>query len=231
MFSALLQIRKKHAIVRGMKNSGLEGIILDIDGTIWNTTGIVSVAWNRAIEQSGFPAKKVNAQMLQGEFGKTMDAIALDLWPELSGAQRELLLSYCCTEEQIALRENTIDISYPGAAQTIRELSSSENFYIVSNCQSGYIELTMEKTGIAPFIRDFECFGRTGKAKAENIQLLMARNGIRTAVYVGDTQGDADASTQAGIPFIWASYGFGSVSRYAEKIDSFADLIHIFKET
>lgn len=88
----------------------------------------------------------------------------------------------------------------------------------------------MEKTGIAPFIRDFECFGRTGKAKAENIQLLMARNGIRTAVYVGDTQGDADASAQAGIPFIWASYGFGSASRYMQKIDSFSDLIDILRE-
>lgn len=213
-----------------MKNSGLEGIIFDIDGTIWNTTGIVAVAWNKAIGQSGLPAKKVNAQVLQREFGKTMDTIALDLWPSLSKPQRDALISYCCTEEQIALRENTIDIAYPGAAETIRELSSSENLYIVSNCQNGYIELTMEKTGIAPFIRDFECFGRTGKAKAENIQLLMARNGIRTAVYVGDTQGDADASAQAGIPFIWASYGFGSASRYMQKIDSFSDLIDILRE-
>lgn len=213
-----------------MKNSGLEGIIFDIDGTIWNTTGIVAVAWNKAIGQSGLPAKKVNAQVLQREFGKTMDTIALDLWPSLSKPQRDTLISYCCTEEQIALRENTIDIAYPGAAETIRELSSSENLYIVSNCQNGYIELTMEKTGIAPFIRDFECFGRTGKAKAENIQLLMARNGIRTAVYVGDTQGDADASAQAGIPFIWASYGFGSASRYMQKIDSFSDLIDILRE-
>lgn len=62
-----------------MKNSGFNGIILDIDGTIWNTTGIVAVAWNKAIEMSGLKAKKVNAQVLQQEFGKTMDTIASDL--------------------------------------------------------------------------------------------------------------------------------------------------------
>ncbi len=61
-----------------------DGIILDIDGTIWNTTGIISVAWNRAIDISGLNARKVNAQMLQAEFGKTMEVIAQDLWPELT---------------------------------------------------------------------------------------------------------------------------------------------------
>ena len=90
-----------------------DGIILDVDGTIWNTTGIVSVAWNKAIDASGFNARKVNADMLQKEFGKTMDVIAQDLWPDLPADQREHLMSYCCTEEQIALKENQLDIMYP----------------------------------------------------------------------------------------------------------------------
>lgn len=213
-----------------MKNSGFNGIILDIDGTIWNTTGIVAVAWNKAIEMSGLKAKKVNAQILQQEFGKTMDTIASDLWPELSKAEQSKLMSYCCTEEQIAIRENTFDITYPGVIETIKELSSSENFYIVSNCQNGYIELTMEKTGLSPFIKDYECFGRTGKSKAENIQILMARNRMNSAVYIGDTKGDEDACRQAGIPFIWASYGFGKASRYIEKLENFCDLKKIFSE-
>ncbi|MGN0729712.1 HAD family hydrolase [Treponema sp.] len=207
-----------------MENNSFNEIILDIDGTIWNTTGIVAVAWNKAIEMSGLNAKKVNAQILQQEFGKTMDTIANDLWPQLTEPERKNLLSYCCTEEQIAVRNNTLDITYPGVIETVRELSASANFYIVSNCQNGYIELTLEKTGLAPFIRDYECFGRTGKSKAENIQILMARNRITSAVYIGDTQGDADACSQAGIPFIWAAYGFGKVSRCIEKLEKFSDL-------
>lgn len=210
-----------------MSNDFIDGIILDIDGTIWNTTGIVAVAWNKAIEKSGLDAKKVNAQILQGEFGKTMDVIAQDLWPNLSKADQEKLLSYCCTEEQIAIKNNTIDITYPGVIEAIKELSTMQNLFIVSNCQDGYIELTMEKTGITKYIKDFECFGRTGKAKAENIQILCSRNRLTAPVYVGDTQGDSDACRQAGIPFIWASYGFGKATGYIEKIDSFPDLIKI----
>ena len=206
-----------------------DGIILDIDGTIWNTTGIVAVAWNRAIEKSGLPVKKVTAQTLQKEFGKPMNVIAMDLWPDLSSFDREILLEKCCAFEQEELKNNQIDICYPGVVETIKELSASENFFVVSNCHGGYIELMLEKTGLAPFIKDFECYGRTLKAKAENIQLVMARNSLKSALYVGDTEGDAESSAQAGIPFVWASYGFGKVEKFYYKLDSFGDLVNLVK--
>ena len=213
-----------------LRKRKFDALILDIDGTIWNTTGIVAVAWNKAVDMSGFDAAKVNAQALQQEFGKTMDVIAKDLWPNLDRAKREILMSYCCSEEQIALQENVVDISYPDVIETIKELSASENIYVVSNCQSGYIELTLEKTGLTDYIKDFECFGRTGKGKAENLQLLVTRNQIMHPVYVGDTQGDADACSQAGIPFVWASYGFGNVEKYYERLDRFSDIKKLFAD-
>lgn len=205
--------------------SKYDGIILDIDGTIWNTTGVVAVAWNKAIDESKTGARKVNAQELQKEFGKTMDVIAKDLWPELTDEQREILLANCCTEEQVALSNNTIDITYPSVVETIKQLASVTNFFVVSNCQDGYIQLTLEKTGLAAYVKDFECFGRTGKGKAENIQMLVQRNQLTAPVYVGDIQGDCDACKQAGVPFIWASYGFGEVLSYVAKLDIFSDLI------
>lgn len=51
--------------------------------------------------------------------------------------------------------------------------------------------------------------GRTGKGKGENIRLLMERNRVTRAVYVGDTQGDENAARFAEIPFIYAAFGFG----------------------
>ena len=210
-----------------------DGVILDIDGTIWNTTGVVAVAWNRAIDISGFQkefdVRKVNAQMLQGEFGKTMDRIAQDLWPHLPKEKADVLLSHCCSEEHLAVKETALDLTYPGVIETIRELSSSTNFFIVSNCQDGYIELTMEKCGISDYIKDYESFGRTDKGKAENLQMIVQRNQISSPIYVGDTQGDADACAQAGIPFVWASYGFGKANEdsYIAKLKRFSDLHEI----
>ena len=43
------------------------------------------------------------------------------------------------------------------------------------------------------------------------IRLIVERNGLQSPVYVGDTQWDCDAATAAGVPFIFAAYGFGHV--------------------
>ena len=206
-----------------------DGIILDIDGTLWNTTGVVAKAWNKAIADCGFDADQVNASGLQKEFGKPMNVIADDLWPALTQEQKDLLMKQCCVREQEALKENHEDISYPAVRDTIKALAQKFRLYIVSNCQSGYIELTMEKNKIADYIKDHECYGDTGMGKADNLRLLVERNFIREPLYVGDTQGDADACREAGVKFVWASYGFGSVQEFAAKIDRFDQLLDLLQ--
>ena len=202
---------------------------MDIDGTLWNTTGVVAKAWNKAIADCGYDADEVNASGLQKEFGKPMNVIADDLWPALSQEQKDLLMKQCCVREQEALKENHEDISYPAVRDTIKALAQKFRLYIVSNCQSGYIELTMEKNKIADFISDHECYGDTGMGKADNLRLLVRRNGIKAPVYVGDTQGDADACREAGVKFVWAGYGFGSVQEFAAKVDRFDQLLDLFQ--
>lgn len=206
-----------------------DGIILDIDGTLWNTTGVVAKAWNKAIADCGFDSDQVNASGLQKEFGKPMNVIADDLWPALSQEQKDLLMKQCCVREQEALKENHEDISYPAVRDTIKALAQKFRLYIVSNCQSGYIELTMEKNKIADFISDHECYGDTGMGKADNLRLLVQRNAIKAPVYVGDTQGDADACREAGVKFVWACYGFGSVQEFTAKVDRFDQLLDLFQ--
>ena len=55
----------------------------------------------------------------------------------------------------------------------------------------------------------------------------MERNGITEAVYVGDTQGDADACRMAGIPMIFPAYGFGEVEGEYVTLQSFGELLEI----
>ena len=66
--------------------------------------------------------------------------------------------------------------------------------------------------------------GRTGMDEGRNIKLIMERNGIDNAVYVGDTEGDENAARYAGIPFIWASYGFGKAKSPDKVIRSIKDI-------
>lgn len=189
----------------------MKNIIFDVDGTLWDTTEVVAKAWNKAVLEVGVTASDITASALKKEFGKPMNVIADDLFPDVSEEQKELLLQQCCKYEHIALVENKDNLLFPEVRETLIKLSEKCRLFIVSNCQSGYIELFMEKAGVEKYIIDHECFGDTGKSKGENIKLLMERNNLKDAIYVGDTQGDYEATVFAGIPFVFAKYGFGSV--------------------
>lgn len=54
--------------------------------------------------------------------------------------------------------------------------------------------------------------------------MVILRNGIENAVYVGDTQSDCDAARQAGVPFIFASYGFGNVDAFDAAVSSIREI-------
>ncbi|MCD8074328.1 MAG: HAD family hydrolase [Lachnospiraceae bacterium] len=211
-----------------VKKEQIDGIILDVDGTLWNSTGIVAKAWTRAVRENGCPERTVTPQMLQALFGRTMDVIAAHLLPDLTAEHRSRIMDFCCVYEQQELEADECRICYSGVEETIRELSDVLPLFIVSNCQKGYIELFLKKTGLGPYIKDIECYGNTGKGKSDNIRLLMERNGLKSPVYVGDTQGDADAAKGAGIPIIFAKYGFGTVDHAEAEISTFSELKDMF---
>ncbi len=208
-----------------------DGIILDIDGTIWNSTDIVSRAWNRAMRDSGSVRKEIiTADLLKTQFGKPMDEIADSVFPDDTQEMKEKIMELCCDYEHEELYKDPCRIAYPGVIDTIREMSVHFPFFIVSNCQKGYIELVCEKLDIAGFIRDFESFGNTGKGKAENVADLVKRNGLKYPVYIGDTDGDRIACEKAGVPFVFAEYGFGKTEKTltAASVSSFDEIIALF---
>lgn len=205
----------------------MKNIILDVDGTLWDTTEVVAKAWNRAISEVGGTAAIITPSVLKNEFGKPMDIIANNLFPDASEKERELILEKCCEYEHEALNENMDDLLFPGVKETLRKLSEKCRLFIVSNCQSGYIELFMKKVGIEEYITDYECFGDTNKSKGENIKLVIERDNLDDAVYVGDTQGDYDAAVFAEIPFIFAKYGFGNPENCYMAIGEIKELLDL----
>ena len=202
----------------------MDGIIFDVDGTIWDSTDPVAEAWNLTIEKNSSLDVRVDRQILSRLFGKTMTEIGDALFPMIEDANRRgALLDACYNYENLYLEEHPGTI-YEGMTETIRSLSEKYPLFIVSNCQCGYIEVVMKCTGIGPYIKDHLCFGETQTPKGETIRTLMERNGLKDVVYVGDTQGDADACRAAGVPFIFAEFGFGDVPDAEIKIQKFSDL-------
>lgn len=204
----------------------IEGIIFDVDGTLWDPTEEVAYSWNQAIKEQTDMDRTLTAEQLKREFGKPLEEIIDDLFPELAQIEQESLADHLYKYENKWV-ETAPCIVYDQMAETVRELSKKYKLFIVSNCQSGYIEAFLKNTGLGQYFADYTCPGDTGKLKGENIRIIMERNGIKEAVYVGDTQVDANACKEAGIPMIFAAYGFGQVEEEHVAIQSFGELLEL----
>ena len=204
-----------------------ESLIFDIDGTLWDSRALVAEGYNIQLKKEGLEHLYVNAEMFKPLFGKVMTEIADVIFTTIPAPERYALMERCMDTENRYLAENECRIGYPGVRETMEALSKKYRLFIVSNSQCGYPELCMEKLGLTPYIEGHLCFGDTGTSKGKTIRRLMEKHNITSCAYIGDTQGDYEATVEAGVPFIWATYGFGTPDGYAAKIDSFADLLNL----
>ena len=202
-----------------------KAIIFDMDGTLWDSAENVAISWNIAMDKFNYMREPLTAKDIQSVMGKTMDKIAEVLFDKVDGEERKSLLELACKEENDYLREYG-GVLYPEIRATMEKLKENYRLFIVSNCQAGYIEAFLDYYKFHDLVEDIECYGNNDKPKAENIALICERNGVKPedAVYVGDIQGDYDSSMAAGVKFIHAAYGFGTIAADVKKIDAFSQL-------
>ena len=159
---------------------------------------------------------------MRSYMGKTLDVIAALMFPD-DPKDEQLRILRACSAAEYAYLETHHPRIYAPVKETLTALAKEYTLGIVSNCLDGYIQIFLKQCGFAELFTDFEC-SRTGGTKGQNIRLVMERSGITDCVYVGDTQGDADAAKEADVPFLHAAYGFGTADACAAALHSFAEL-------
>ena len=207
----------------------MKALIFDIDGTIWDCRPISAKGYNAAFREMGLTDRVMTPEILGTLFGRTGPAIADIVFAEFPPEERLDRFHMCTAQEDRFLQEDPCQVDFPGVRETLRLLKKDYRLFLVSNCDCGYPELMMEKLGLQDVFEGHMCHGDTGLPKGDTILALMKRHGIEDAVYIGDTQGDLEASRKAGIPFVWCAYGFGSPESWDAKIDEFAQLPEILK--
>lgn len=200
-----------------------QGIIFDMDGTLWDSADGVAKSWTQVIQNEYKKDMNITEADVKAVMGKTMDVIAQIVFPELDKEAQQALLAKCCDWENEYLRRNGGKL-FPELEDTLKKLKENYHLYIVSNCQSGYIEAFLDYYNFEQYFEDIECYGNNEKSKGDNIRLVMERNGLEQTIYVGDIQGDYDATMQAGATFIHAKYGFGTINTEVAEIEKFSDL-------
>ncbi|HCT89934.1 MAG TPA: HAD family hydrolase [Lachnospiraceae bacterium] len=204
-----------------------DGVIFDLDGTLWDATENVARSWNQVLPELGYESK--NAEDLKRCMGLPMEELFGKLFP---GAGHEELrrLSEKLYAAENAYIEKHGGVLYEGLEDTLKALEGKYLLAVVSNCQAGYIEAFLKAHNLGKYFADYESLGGTGLLKAGNIRLVADRNHLKYPVYVGDIQGDCDAAHEAGTAMIHAAYGFGEVVGAEGVIRSITELPELLEQ-
>lgn len=205
-----------------------DGLIFDLDGTLWNATKLICKTWNIILKDYENVRKEpITVKELEGCMGLQLDKIGERLFKNTNYAIRKELMDKCCALECEYLSKEGGEL-FLNEESVLQLLSEKYKLFIVSNCQNGYIESFYKGHNMAKYFTDQICAEETGMSKGENNKIIIKRNNLKNVVYIGDTQGDRQSALDAGIPFVYAEYGFGNVDGYDYKIETFEDLLKIF---
>lgn len=203
-----------------------KGIIFDLDGTLWDSSEEVVDSWLIALEDYPEMQSVITRDSIQAIMGKTTGEIEDILFASLPKKERKQVLAHCLQVENEYIEKHGGKL-FEGLEETLEVLKKDYHLYIVSNCQVGYIEAFLKHHGLGEYFEDFESHGGTGKSKGENICLVVERNKLEKAVYVGDTQGDYEATMFAGLPFVHVKKGFGKVNGEVACIEKLSELVEV----
>jgi phosphoglycolate phosphatase len=203
-----------------------DSVIFDLDGTLWNATESVTKGFQAAINSVSYIEQDITLADVQAVTGQPYEAVYEKLFPSLPVEKRQEFKALCAQHELGGVEQYGGTL-YPELESTLRYLQEQGyRLFIVSNCQRGYIEAFLRYSQLESYFEGHQCFGTKSLPKFQNILEVIEQYQLQAPVYVGDTRSDFEASQKSGIPFIFATYGFGDVpaEEAAMRIDTFTDL-------
>ncbi len=202
------------------------GIIFDLDGTLWDTSVPTLKAANDVAKENNL--KSISLDTIIRGMGESKDFNAKSYYPEVS-LEKALELLDKATDINFNYLKNKEAIIYDNVETTLQTLSKKYNLYIVSNCfDDEYINTFKNYLNVE--FKDYIAAGSMNISKGEAIKLIISKNNMDKAIYVGDTLLDQKSSKDANIPFIYCKYGFGKIDDYEYSINSISELDNTIKE-
>ena len=114
---------------------------------------------------------------------------------------------------------------YEGVSKGLNTLNEYYDLFIVSNCQSGYLENFLSQNKFENLFKDYLCWGDTYEPKPLNTAAVIKKNNLQNPVFIGDMEGDYEAAKICDLEFYQVTYGFGLPMEGCNTIDTFAELV------
>ena len=203
-----------------------DSLIFDMDGTLWDAVDTYAESWNLVFKEMGINihVKRDELTKMVGWEGKKVISVIM---PGFDEEKRQAIYAVVNEKRREILPLNG-GMLYDGVKDGLKLLAEKYQLFILSNCAKGIIRLFIDWAGIDEHITDELAHGVNFLPKQHNIKLLAEKHGLKSPVYIGDTEGDGEQSRLAGVPFVFVSYGLGQTDDYDLKFDDFKSLTAYF---
>jgi len=203
-----------------------DSLIFDMDGTLWDNLNTYVISWNKGLQQRGYQ-KQVTRDNILGLMGKEARVMLESILPGATADEQDLLFDAVIAEYQKLLGDMN-PLIYEGVLTGLEQLSEKYHLFLLSNCEEGGLVNFMRHTKTTSLFIDYMEHGMNMKSKHHNLRLLIEKHGLKSPVYIGDTDSDSKQSELAEVPFVFMSYGFGETDNYSLMFDSFTALTTYF---
>lgn len=190
-------------------NSGTEGcklkdFVFDMDGTLYDSTGVEIQAYQAAFPRAGYPMPE--AEEIMVNVGPPANVMIGNLAGDHSEETVARLRAFVVEEELAAIRDCAR--TYPGIDELVRELyAAGARLYVCSNAGYEYVNALCDKFGLTPMCLKIVS-SVPGKSKNELLADLKRDMGITEFAMVGDREYDVEAGRVNGGVTVGCTYGF-----------------------
>ena len=201
-----------------------DSLIFDLDGTLWDTCEACAVAWNNVVNRNEIKFRQVTASDVRSVTGKPHAECIKTVFSSLSNEEISILIDETMIEDTLAIKEMGGEL-YEGVSEGLNILNEYYDLFVVSNCQSGYIENFLSQNKFENLFKDYLCWGDTNEPKPLNTAAVMKKNNLQNPVFIGDMEGDYEAARVCELEFYQVKYGFGLPMEGCKTIESFPESV------
>lgn len=205
-----------------------EGIIFDLDGTLWEVTDRTYESVNKITKMHNL--KEVTYETICSVFGLNKEEAARLYFPYLNIEESIKLIDEIAVININNLKEYGGNV-YKNLEDVLKTMKKDYELFIVSNTgHKEYIEAFLISSKLGKYFTDYVAASELNITKAEGIRKIIKEYELDKYVYVGDTKKDLESTIEAKVPFIQAKYGYGKDLKTEYAIEEIKELPEIVEE-